>query len=74
MFNATFNNILVISCRSVLLLEEIGVHGEIIDLLHILLYRVHPTGAGFELRMLVVIATDCIGSCRSNYHITWPLS
>jgi hypothetical protein len=28
MFNATFNNILVISCRSVLLLEETGVHGE----------------------------------------------
>ena len=23
---------------------------------------------GFELRTLVVIATDCIGSCKSNYH------
>ena len=27
-FNATFNNISVISCRSVLLMEETGVHGE----------------------------------------------
>jgi hypothetical protein len=27
-FNATFNNILVISCWSVLLVEEIGVSGE----------------------------------------------
>ena len=27
-FNATFNNISVISLRSVLLVEEIGVHGE----------------------------------------------
>ena len=28
-FNATFNNILAISCRSVLLVEETGVNGEI---------------------------------------------
>ena len=27
-FNATFNNVLVISWRSVLLMEETGVHGE----------------------------------------------
>ena len=28
--------------------------------------------AGFELTLLVVIATNCIGSCKSNYHtITW---
>jgi hypothetical protein len=74
MFNATFNNILVISCRSVLLLEETECTEKTIDLLHIMLYRVHHTGAEFELRMLVVIATDCIGSCKSNYHKTWPLS
>jgi hypothetical protein len=24
--------------------------------------------AGFELQILVVIGTDCIGSCKSNYH------
>ena len=25
-------------------------------------------GTGFELTTLVVICTDCIGSCKSNYH------
>jgi hypothetical protein len=24
--------------------------------------------SGFELTTLVVIGTDCIGSCKSNYH------
>jgi hypothetical protein len=27
-----------------------------------------PALAGFELTPLVVIGTDCIGSCKSNYH------
>jgi hypothetical protein len=47
-FNATFNNISVISSRSVLLVEETGVPGEnhqpvaVTDKLYqILLYRVH---------------------------------
>jgi hypothetical protein len=31
------------------------------------LYRVHLAWAGFELTLLVVIGTDCIGSCKSNY-------
>jgi hypothetical protein len=59
--NATFNNISVISWRSVLLVEETGVHGEnhlksqvIYKLYHILLYREY--------------ITDYIGSCKSNYH------
>jgi hypothetical protein len=30
---------------------------------------VHGSWAGFELTTLVVICTDCIGSCISNYHI-----
>ena len=39
-------------------------------LYHIMLYGVHLAGAGFELTKLVVIhvGTDCIGSCKSNYH------
>ena len=36
-------------------------------LYHIIFYRVHHTWAGYEL-MLVVIDTDCISSCKSNYH------
>ena len=35
-------------------------------LYHIMLNRVHLTRAAFELTMIVVIGTDCIGSCRSN--------
>ena len=38
------------------------------DFYHIMLYRVHLTWAGFELTTLVVIGTDCTGSCKSNYH------
>ena len=26
------------------------------------------TGVGFELTTLVVIGSDCIGSCKSNFH------
>ena len=37
------------------------------SLTYIILYRVHHT-TGFKLTMLVVIATDCIGSYKSNYH------
>ena len=47
-FNATFNNISVISWRSVLLVKETGVPRETIDLskvtdklYHIIMYRVH---------------------------------
>ena len=37
-------------------------------LYHIMLYRVSPAWVGFELTMLVVIGTNCIGSYKSNYH------
>jgi hypothetical protein len=41
-FNATFNNISVISWRSDLLVEETGVPGENLwQIYHIMLYRVH---------------------------------
>ena len=35
-------------------------------LYHIMLYLVHPTWVGFELTTLVVIGTDCIGSCPTT--------
>ena len=37
---------------------------------HIMLYRVDLTmnGTGFKLTTLVMISTDCTGSCKSNYH------
>ena len=37
-------------------------------LYHIILYRVHFAWSRFELTTSVVIGTDCIGNCRSNYH------
>jgi hypothetical protein len=71
--NATFNNILAISWRSVLLAEETRVPGKNpTDLPQVtvkqMLYRVHLAWVGFQLTTLVVIGTDCIDSCKSNYH------
>jgi len=37
-------------------------------LYHIMLSPVHLASVGFERTTLVVIYTDCICSCRSNYH------
>jgi len=68
-FNTTFNNISVVSWRSVLLVEETGVSGEnhrpvanhrqtlshIIIYKNIMLYRVHLAWVGFELTTFVVI-------------------
>ena len=43
---------------------------EIVDkLYHIMLYRIRLAWAGFELTTLVVIGSDCTGSCKSNYHM-----
>ena len=72
-FNATINNISVISWGSVLLVEETGVPREnhrpveITDKhYHIMLYT--SLWWWFELTASVVKGTDCIGSCKSNYH------
>ena len=37
-------------------------------LYHIKLYRVHLVVNRFKLTTLVVIGTNCTGSCKSNYH------
>ena len=57
-FNVTFNNISVISWQSVLLVEDTGVPREN-----------HSPWTGFKLTNLVVVGTDCTGSCKSNYHM-----
>ena len=71
-FNATFNNISVISWRSVLLVEGTGKNHrptEVTDkLYYMMLYGIHIAWAGFEITTLVGIGTDCIGSYKSNYH------
>jgi len=36
---------------------------------HIMLYRLHLAMNRFELTNLVVICTDCTGSCKSNHTI-----
>ena len=73
--NATFNNNSVISWQLVLLVEETGRPGEnhrpAASHWQTLSHNVvsstpHPSGIG--LAALVVIATDCIGSWKSNYH------
>jgi hypothetical protein len=69
-FNATFNNISVVSWRSDLLVEDPEKTTDlpqVIDkLYHIVLYT--SPWSRFELTTLVVTGTDCIDSCKSNYH------
>ena len=74
MFNATFNNISVISWWSVLLVEQTRVLGEnhrpVWQASHwqILSHNVvssTPTLNGMQSHNVSVIGTDCIGSCKS---------
>jgi hypothetical protein len=76
-FNVTFNNISVISLRSVLLVKETEYREKTTDLsqitntlYHIILYRGQLPWTGFEPTTYVVLGTDCIVSCKYNYAIT----
>ena len=70
-FNATFNNISVISWWLILLVQVSGENHRSAasshQLYHII-YGVHSPWVGFELSTLVMIGTDCTGSCKYNYH------
>jgi hypothetical protein len=85
-FSATFNNISVISWRSVLMMEETGgstrrkpptCGKSVTNFITWCCIELPISWVGFELTRLVVIGTDCIGNCKSNYHtitITTPPS
>jgi len=71
-FNTTFNNILVISWWSVLLVEYMEKTTDLSQvtdkLYHIMLHRVHLAWVGFKLTTLVGIGTDCTSSCKCNFY------
>ena len=72
-FNATFNNISVISWRSVLLVEETRGprenHRPVISHWQTWSHNVvHIALIDIWTHTSVAIGTDCIDSCKSNYH------
>jgi hypothetical protein len=77
LLNASFNTILVISWRSVLFLGETEVPGEnhrpVASHWQCCIEYTSPW-TGFELTTLVMIGSDCTGSCNSNYNTTTTVS
>jgi hypothetical protein len=74
-FNTTFNNISVISWRSFYWWRKPQTCCKSLTLTHNVQWIYTSPWSGFEL-MSVVIGTDCIGSCKSNYRTitaTWIL-
>ena len=65
-FNATFNIFQLYLGGQLYWLRKPEYQGK--TFYHIMLYRIYPAWAGFELETLVVMGTDCIGSCICNYH------
>jgi hypothetical protein len=65
--NATFNNISAISWQSVSWWRKLVYPEKTTD--HIMFIEYTLPWTGFELTTLVVIGTDCTGSCKSNYHM-----
>ena len=73
LFNATFNNISVLSLRSVSLVggnrrKSPPCHKSLTNYYRIMLIEYTSLLAGIEITTLVTIGTDCTGSCKSNYH------
>ena len=69
-FTTTFNNISVISWRSVLLVEEIGMLGENYRpaASHWQTSSHNVVSSTHRTHNIVAIDIDCIGSCKSNNH------
>ena len=84
-FDTTFNNISVILWQLALLVEEtrIPCRKSLTNFITLCCIEYTSPQTGFELTTLVVIGTDCTGSCKSNYHMitamtplvrsVWPL-
>ena len=74
-FNATFNNISVISWRSVLMVrgnrrKPPTCHKSLTNFFTQCCIEYTSPWTGFKFTTLVVIDTDCTDSYKSNYHMT----